>query len=51
MLKKEKASKKEKEEEMKDPLAYLEVVDEYSSHEFLMRKGKVMEETPEFQSY
>jgi hypothetical protein len=30
---------------------YLEVVDEYSSHEFLMRKGSVLSDTPEFQSY
>ena len=41
--------KKEKEKDKnKNPLAYLEVVDEYSSHEFLMRKGKVMDDTPEF---
>ncbi len=30
---------------------YLEVVDEYSSHEFLMRRGQVLHDTPEFQSY
>lgn len=34
-----------------NPMDYLEVVDEYSSHEFLMRKGQVLRDTPEFQSF
>ena len=34
-----------------NPKAYPEVVDAYSLHRFIIRKGKTLEETPEFQSY
>ena len=27
---------------------YKEVLDEYSSHEFMIRKGRVLDQTPEF---
>jgi len=30
---------------------YKEVLDEYSSHEFMIRKGVVLDQTPEYQSY
>ena len=32
-------------------LSYPEVLDTYSLHQFIIRKGRTLEETPEFQSY
>lgn len=32
-------------------LSYPEVLDTYSLHQFMIRKGRTLEETPEFQSY
>ncbi|KAL4463088.1 hypothetical protein ABPG74_007089 [Tetrahymena malaccensis] len=34
-----------------DPKTYPEVLDQYSLHHFIIRKGRTLEETPEFQSY
>lgn len=34
-----------------DPKNYAEVMDTYSQHKFMIRKGRTLEETPEFQSY
>ena len=33
------------------PKGYEEVVDRYSLHQFIIRRGKTLEDTPEFQSY
>ncbi|EGR31111.1 IQ calmodulin-binding motif family protein, putative, partial [Ichthyophthirius multifiliis] len=37
--------------DIQDPKTYPQVLDTYSLHHFIIRKGKTLEETPEFQSY
>lgn len=37
--------------EMTNPKTYSEVLDEFSLHHFYIRKGKVIDESPEFISY
>jgi IQ domain-containing protein H len=34
-----------------DPKSYPEILDTYSLHHFIIRKGKTLEETPEFVSF
>ena len=33
------------------PVRYNELLDEYSLHQFIIRKGKTLASTPEFQSF
>jgi IQ domain-containing protein H len=34
-----------------DPKSYPEILDTYSLHHFIIRKGKTLEETPEYVSF